>query len=80
MSVRVPGARNKSLNKRINNQAGGMEIDQLRELRKQKKISIVELAERMGVSQSYISQLERGKLQPTPEQIEVIEAFIAGRL
>lgn len=76
----MPGARNKSLNKRINNQAGGMEIDQLRELRKQKKISIVELAERMGVSQSYISQLERGKLQPTPEQIEVIEAFIAGRL
>jgi len=55
-------------------------INQLRQIRKSKRITIVDLAERMGVSQSYISRLERGQVQATAEQVEVIKDFIEGRL
>lgn len=48
----------------------------IRYIRKQKGISIVELAAKMGVAQSYISRLERGEIQPTQEQLEVIRSFI----
>ncbi|MEM4546838.1 MAG: helix-turn-helix transcriptional regulator [Nitrososphaerota archaeon] len=37
----------------------------LRKLRKKKEITQKELAERLGVSQPYISMLERGKRFPT---------------
>ncbi len=57
-----------------------MEIEQLRQMRKQKRITIIELAAKMGVSQAYISRLELGQVRPTPEQLEVIKEFIAGRM
>ena len=57
-----------------------MEAERIRQLRKEKRITIVELADRMGVSQSYISRLELGHLPPISEQLEVIEEFITGRL
>lgn len=52
----------------------------LKRIRREKRITIVDLAKRMGVSQAYIVRLERGDVQPTQEQIEVIHAFINGRL
>ena len=50
--------------------------DMIREIRKAKKVTIVELAERMGVSQDYIARLELGTITPTQEQIEVIQTFL----
>jgi predicted transcriptional regulator len=50
--------------------------DMIREIRKQKGITIVELAAKMGVSQDYIARLELGEVKPTQEQIEVIQAFL----
>ena len=35
--------------------------DMIRHIRKSKRITIVELAERMGVSQAYIARLEMGE-------------------
>ena len=40
------------------------------------EVTIVELAAKMGVSQAYISRLERGEIKPTQEQLEVLRAFI----
>ena len=54
--------------------------EDLRQMRKEKRITIIELAAKMGVSQAYISRLELGQIQPTREQLEVIKEFIAGRL
>ena len=57
-----------------------MEIEQLRKMRKQKRITIIELASKMGVSQAYISKLELGQVHATKEQVEVIKEFLAGKL
>ncbi|MBU0477954.1 MAG: helix-turn-helix transcriptional regulator [Candidatus Omnitrophica bacterium] len=53
-------------------------MQQLKELRKSKGITIIELAKKMGVSQSYILRLEQGKVEPTREQLKPIKAFIEG--
>ena len=50
--------------------------DMIRHIRKSKRITIVELAEKMGVSQAYIARLELGEIRPTAEQIEVIRSFL----
>lgn len=50
--------------------------DMIRHIRKMKRVTIVELAERMGVSQDYIARLELGEIKPTQEQIEVIQTFL----
>ena len=50
--------------------------DMIRHIRKSKRVTIVELAEKMGVSQAYISRLELGEIKPTQEQIEVIQTFL----
>ena len=50
--------------------------DMIRHIRKSKRVTIVELAERMGVSQDYIARLELGEIKPTQEQIEVIQTFL----
>ena len=49
-------------------------------LRKKKGITAIELAARMGVSPSYVAKLELGEIKPTQEQIEVMKAFIHGKL
>lgn len=48
----------------------------LKERRRVQGITIVEFAEKMGVSQAYISRLERGEIKPVQEQIEVIQSFL----
>lgn len=50
--------------------------EMIRHLRKSKRVTIVELAERMGVSQDYVARLELGEIKPTQEQIEVIQMFL----
>jgi predicted transcriptional regulator len=50
--------------------------DMIRHIRKSKRITIVELAEKMGVSQAYIARIELGAIEPTQEQIEVIQTFL----
>ena len=52
----------------------------LRKERKEKKIIIVELAEKMGVSQAYLARIEMGKITPTVEQFETIRSFIQGQI
>jgi len=55
-------------------------IDFIKQIRKSKQLTIVELAERMGVSQEYLAQVEMGKVEPTLEQIETIRDFVEGKL
>ncbi len=50
---------------------------QLRNKRKIKGVTIVDLAQKMGVSQAYIAKIERGEIEPNAEQIEVILNFLA---
>ena len=50
--------------------------DMIRHIRKSKRVTIVELAKRMGVSQNYIARLELGEVKPTQEQVEVIKSFL----
>lgn len=54
--------------------------DMIRYIRREKKITIVELAAKMGVSQAYIVRIERGEIKPTVEQVETLHAFIEGKL
>ena len=49
--------------------------DVIRHIRKAKQITIVELAQKRGVSQEYIARLELGEIRPTQEQSEVIQSF-----
>ena len=55
-------------------------INHLKQFRKSSKLSILELAQKMGVSPEYILRIEDGEVEPTKEQIEVIKDFIEGRL
>ena len=50
--------------------------EMLRERRRVQGITIVELAEKMGVGQAYISELELGVIAPIQEQVEVIQSFL----
>ena len=49
-------------------------------LRKEKGITALELAEKMGVSPVYIAKIETGEIEPNKEQIETLRSFIDGRL
>ena len=50
--------------------------DIIKQARKEKRITIVELGERTGVSQAYIAKLERGDIEPIGEQVELILSII----
>ena len=52
----------------------------LKTLRKSKNLTIVELAEKMGVPKEYLAKLETGELNPTSEQLETIKDFVEGKL
>lgn len=49
-----------------------MDMDNLRRIRKEKKITQKQLAEKIGVQPSAISKYETGKVSPTIEQLEKI--------
>lgn len=46
--------------------------DQIRRLRKEKKISLRELARRAEISPSFLSEIETGKNFPSPENLKTI--------
>ncbi len=54
--------------------------DLIKKIRKEKQITLIDLAARMGVSQAYLVRVERNEIQPTKEQIEVIQAFLDDKL
>ncbi|HRK61699.1 MAG TPA: helix-turn-helix transcriptional regulator [Candidatus Omnitrophota bacterium] len=54
--------------------------DQIKKIRKEKGVTLIELAARMGVSQAYLVRIERNEVQPTEEQVEVIHAFLDEKL
>jgi len=49
----------------------------LREWRRARAVTIVELAVKIGVGQAYISELELGVIAPIQEQVEVIQSFLS---
>lgn len=59
---------------------GNNPIEMIIHLRKYHGITVIELAEKMGVSPSYIACIELGEIKPTKEQLEVLRAFIDGKL
>ena len=52
----------------------------IKQIRRENKVTIIELAKRMGVSQEYIAKIEMGEVEPTKERVEVIQSFVEGRL
>lgn len=50
--------------------------ENLKKLRKQKNVTMVELAQKSGHSQSYISQLERGLINPTVGALQKIASVL----
>ena len=55
-------------------------IERLRKMRKVKGLTLFELAMRMRLNQAVISRIEKGILQPSEEQADIIRAFISGKL
>ncbi len=55
-------------------------IERLRKMRKVKGLTLFELAMRMRLNQAVISRIEKGILQPSEEQADIIRAFIGGKL
>lgn len=55
-------------------------INQIKQIRKSKRLTLVALAKRMGVSQAYLAKVESGEQEPTAEQIETIRDFVEGTL
>lgn len=49
---------------------------QLREKRKAKRITIVELAEKSGISQAEIARIERSEIEPSPEQVKLMLQYL----
>ncbi|HOW59138.1 MAG TPA: helix-turn-helix transcriptional regulator [Candidatus Omnitrophota bacterium] len=56
--------------------SGGFSATEMKNARKQKRITLVELADVMGVSQGYLVRLEKGEIAAIPEQIELIKSII----
>ena len=56
----------------------GFSAAEVKNARRQKSITLVELAEQMGVGQGYLVRLEKGEIAAIPEQIELIRSIIDG--
>jgi transcriptional regulator with XRE-family HTH domain len=54
--------------------------DKIKELRDEKRISIRELGRRTDVSGMHISNIEKGKMNPSPELVTKIAAALDGNL
>lgn len=49
-------------------------------IRNQEKFTIQELAREMGVTETYLEQMEQGKVKPTEEQLELILYYVDGKI
>lgn len=54
----------------------GMDGEALRVLRQQRGLTLQELADRAGLSRSYLSEIERGKKQPSIKVLETIASAL----
>jgi ribosome-binding protein aMBF1 (putative translation factor) len=54
--------------------------EKIKQLRKSSNVTLIELAQRIGLPVERILLIEEGSIRPTAEEIETIEAFITGRL
>lgn len=50
--------------------------DLIRQIRASKRITIAELAQKMGVSLGYIAKIELGQIEPTQDQLNIIKSFL----
>lgn len=55
-------------------------MQRMKRVRKEKKLTIFELALRMRIPGATISRLERGEKHPTEQQADIVRAFLAGKL
>jgi len=51
-------------------------LNLIKKMRKQKRITLIELAAELGYSQSYMARFEQGTVPAIPEQIELIRSVI----
>ena len=52
----------------------------IKRIRKQKKFTIQEVVKEMGVTESYLEEIEHGKVRPTEEQIDLLLYYFDGRI
>jgi len=52
----------------------------IKQIRSQKKLTICELAKAMGVTESYLEEIEQGEVKPTAEQTDLILYYVDGRI
>ncbi|HTL48678.1 MAG TPA: helix-turn-helix transcriptional regulator [Verrucomicrobiae bacterium] len=55
-------------------------VERMKRVRKEKKLTMFELALRLRVPEGMISRLEKGKVPPTSQQADIIRAFLAGKI
>ena len=55
-------------------------MQRVRRIRKERKLTIFELAVRIRIPEATISSLEKGNTTLTAQQADVIRAFLAGKL
>lgn len=55
-------------------------MQRMARIRKEKKLTLWELALRIRIPGPTISRLEQGKAQVTEQQADIIRAFLAGKL
>ncbi|MFR2692694.1 MAG: helix-turn-helix domain-containing protein [Enterocloster bolteae] len=52
--------------------------EKIRKLRKEKKLTLKDIAEATGLSIGYISQLERGAVEPSLASLRKVSEFLGG--
>lgn len=55
-------------------------MQRVRRIRKERKLTIFELAVRIRIPEATISRLEKGIVILTAQQADIIRAFLAGKL
>lgn len=55
-------------------------MQRVRRIRKERKLTIFELAVRIRIPEATISRLEKGIVTLTAQQADIIRAFLAGKL
>ena len=55
-------------------------MQRMRRVRKEKKLTLFEVALRMRMPEATISLLERGEIPLTAQQADIIRAFLGGKL
>lgn len=57
-----------------------MQLTKLKDLRRARKVSIKDLAKAVGLSRNTVSQIERGKVNPSYESVLAIVKYLGSEL